>query len=108
MATNGPLAPSMIFKSRTTKQSSNVMEQNACSRSLLSSMSLMRTSVISTSGLLRRLAAADSMKFFPPANVVSRLEIRIQKISRLGASLGFFQGSTGASAQTANPKIKLF
>src|SRR5262249_28753001 len=51
MATKKPLAPSMIFKSRMTNMSSNVMLQKACSRSLLpelSSMSLMRTSVIST------------------------------------------------------------
>ena len=33
IATNGPLVPSMIFRSRITKQSSNVIEQNACSRS---------------------------------------------------------------------------
>src|SRR5262245_17469156 len=38
----------MIFKSRMTNSSSNVIEQKASSRSLLSSMSLMRTSVIST------------------------------------------------------------
>src|SRR5436190_23574292 len=37
----------MIFRSRTTKQLSNVMEQNALRRSPGSSMSLMRTSVIS-------------------------------------------------------------
>ena len=42
----------MIFKSRTTKQLSNVIEQNALSRSPGSSMSLMRTSVISTVVLL--------------------------------------------------------
>jgi hypothetical protein len=51
MATKKPLAPSMILRSRMTNMSSNVMLQKACSRSLLpelSSMSLMRTSVIST------------------------------------------------------------
>src|SRR6187401_3164802 len=53
IATNGPLEPSMIFKSRTTKQLSNVIEQNAFRRSPGSSMSLMRTSVISTSFSLR-------------------------------------------------------
>src|SRR5882672_4681292 len=52
MATKEPLVPSMIFRSRMTKQSSNVTEQKACSRSLLSSMSLMRTSVITTEELL--------------------------------------------------------
>src|SRR5438105_11959631 len=54
MATNEPLVPSMIFRSRTTYASSNVTEQNACSRSfsLLSSMSLIRTSVITTAVLL--------------------------------------------------------
>src|SRR5215210_5977931 len=56
MATNGPLDPSMIFKSLTTKQLSNVIEQNALRRSPGSSMSLMRTSVISTSFSLRSLA----------------------------------------------------
>ena len=56
MATNGPFVPSMIFKSRMTKQLSNVIEQKACSRSLASSMSLMRTSVISTAVLLAKLA----------------------------------------------------
>src|SRR3972149_6590892 len=55
MATNGPLVPSMIFRSRTTKQSSKVIEQNALSRSPGSSMSLMRTSVISTAVLLAKL-----------------------------------------------------
>src|SRR5438128_1366988 len=55
MATKKPLAPSMIFRSRMTNMSSNVMLQKACSLSLLpelSSMSLMRTSVISTVVLL--------------------------------------------------------
>ncbi len=40
--------PSMIFKSRTTKQSSKVIEQNAFNRSPGSSINLMRTSVICT------------------------------------------------------------
>src|SRR5438270_3299542 len=52
MATNEPLVPSMIFRSRTTKASSNVTEQKAWRRSLLSSMSLIRTSVITTVVLL--------------------------------------------------------
>src|SRR5688500_15691093 len=58
MATNGPLVPSMIFRSRITKASSNVTEQNACRRSfsVLSSMSLIRTSVMTTSVLLLTLA----------------------------------------------------
>src|SRR4051812_27265329 len=58
MATNEPLVPSMIFKSRTTKASSKVTEQNACRRSfsLLSSMSLIRTSVMTTSVLLLTVA----------------------------------------------------
>src|SRR5215510_8387152 len=42
----------MIFRSRITKQLSNVIEQNALSRSPGSSMSLIRTSVISTVVLL--------------------------------------------------------
>src|SRR6059058_3918657 len=58
MATNEPLVPSMIFRSRTTKASSNVTEQNACRRSfsLLSSMSLIRTSVMTTVVLLFSVA----------------------------------------------------
>src|SRR5262249_54759032 len=52
IATNEPLVPSIIFKSRTTKALSNVTEQNACSRSLFSSTSLMRTSVMTTVVLL--------------------------------------------------------
>src|ERR1700681_3082305 len=58
MATNEPLVPSMIFRSRTTKASSKVTEQNACRRSfsLWSSMSLMRTSVITTVVLLFSVA----------------------------------------------------
>src|SRR5438128_6440738 len=52
MATKEPFVPSIIFRSRTTNASSNVTEQKACRRSLLSSMSLMRTSVISTVVLL--------------------------------------------------------
>src|SRR5262245_27136725 len=42
----------MIFRSRITKQSSRVIEQKACRRSPAYSMSLMRTSVISTAVLL--------------------------------------------------------
>src|SRR5262245_21645614 len=58
MATNEPLVPSMIFRSRTTKASSNVTEQKACRRSfsLLSSISLIRTSVMTTSVLLWTVA----------------------------------------------------
>src|SRR5262245_1254027 len=55
MATNDPLVPSMIFRSRTTKALSNVTEQNACNRSLFSATSLMRTSVMTTAVLLERL-----------------------------------------------------
>jgi hypothetical protein len=57
IATKGPLVPSMIFKSRTTKQLSKVIEQKPCSRSSESSMSLMRTSVISMTLSSRWLAA---------------------------------------------------
>src|SRR5439155_9686609 len=58
MATKEPLVPSMIFRSRTTNALSNVTEQKACNRSfsLESSMSLMRTSVITTAGLLFSVA----------------------------------------------------
>src|SRR5205823_693780 len=53
IATNTPLVPSMIFKSRTTKALSKVTEQNASSRSLFSSHNLMRTSVMTTAVLLQ-------------------------------------------------------
>src|SRR5437660_8691193 len=58
MATNEPFVPSMIFRSRTTNASSNVTEQKACRRSfsLPSSMSLIRTSVITTVVLLFSVA----------------------------------------------------
>src|SRR3990172_10056151 len=56
IATNGPLLPSMIFRSRTTKQLSKVIEQKALRRSPGSSMSLIRTSVISTVVLLANSA----------------------------------------------------
>src|SRR6266852_3844293 len=62
IATNEPLVPSMIFRSRTTYASSNVTEQNACRRSfsLLSSMSLIRTSVITTVVLLFSVAHSNA------------------------------------------------
>src|SRR5579884_3739666 len=53
----------MILRSRMTNMSSKVMLQKACSRSLLpelSSMSLMRTSVISTAGTPLREAVSRS------------------------------------------------
>ena len=53
MATNTPLVPSMIFKSRTTKALSKVTEQNASNRSLFASHNLMRTSVMTTAILLQ-------------------------------------------------------
>src|SRR5437667_5965799 len=59
MATNEPLVPSMIFRSRMTKQSSKVTEQKACRRSLFSSMSLIRTSVMTTGKLLFRVAQGE-------------------------------------------------
>src|SRR5262245_37316767 len=52
MATNRPLVPSMIFRSRMTKALSRVTEQKAIRRSLFSSTSLMRTSVMTTVVLL--------------------------------------------------------
>src|SRR5262245_29719062 len=60
MATNDPLVPSMIFRSRTTKALSNVTEQKAWRRSLLSSTSLMRTSVITTVVLLYSVAHSNA------------------------------------------------
>src|SRR5262249_40552231 len=48
MATKGPLAPSITFKSLMTKSLSIVMLQKARSLSLFADMSLIRTSVIST------------------------------------------------------------
>src|SRR5262249_2344804 len=58
MATNEPLVPSMILRSRMTKASSNVTEQKAWRRSfsLWASMSLIRTSVITTAVLLFSVA----------------------------------------------------
>src|SRR5437667_11357169 len=58
MATNDPLVPSMILRSRTTNALSKVTEQNACSRSLFSATSLMRTSVMTTAVLLKSVAAS--------------------------------------------------
>ena len=52
IATNTPFVPSMIFRSLTTNALSKVTEQNASSRSLFSSHSLMRTSVMTTGVLL--------------------------------------------------------
>ena len=40
------MVPSMIFRSRTTKQSSKVIEQKPCRRSSESAVSLIRTSVM--------------------------------------------------------------
>src|SRR6516164_3161728 len=62
MATNEPLVPSMILRSRTTNALSNVTEQKACKRSfsLLSSMSLIRTSVITTVVLLYSVAHSNA------------------------------------------------
>src|SRR6516165_8895113 len=66
MATNEPLVPSIILRSRMTKQSSNVTEQKACSRSLFSSMSLIRTSVITTDVLLFAVAHVSIIRHFHP------------------------------------------
>src|SRR5262249_27307398 len=55
IATNDPLAPSIILRSRTTKALSKVTEQKACNRSLFSATSLMRTSVMTTAVLLQSL-----------------------------------------------------
>src|SRR4051794_12462876 len=62
MATNEPLVPSLIFRSRTPKASSKVTEQKACRRSfsLLSSMSLIRTSVMTTVVLLFSVAHSNA------------------------------------------------
>src|SRR5262249_32075765 len=50
----------MIFRSRTTKALSNVSEEKACNRSLFSSTSLMRTSMMPTAVLLFRSVAASN------------------------------------------------
>src|SRR5438132_8170608 len=63
MATKLPLVPSMIFKSRTTKALSNVTEQKACNRSLFSSTSLMRTSVMTTAVLLYTRGFSDATAY---------------------------------------------
>src|SRR4051794_24725596 len=59
----------MIFKSRTTKALSNVTEQKAWRRSfsLWSSMSLMRTSVITTAFLLYSVATSEATAHYVDA-----------------------------------------
>src|ERR1700681_3120738 len=77
MATNEPLVPSMIFRSRTTKASSKVTEQKACRRSfsLLSSMSLIRTSVMTTVVLLFSVAHSNAT----PNDMDSQLAVFLPK-----------------------------
>src|SRR5689334_16214700 len=103
MATNEPLVPSMIFRSRTTKASSNVTEQKACRRSfsLVSSMSLMRTSVMTTVVLLFSVAPSratpNDNEPRPPALFLKRRQgtCKAAGLSRVTA-----QGKQGAAAST--------
>src|SRR4051794_11936183 len=80
IATDEPLVPSMIFRSRTTKASSNVTEQKACRRSfsLLSSISLIRTSVMTTSVLLltvaHSIATPNDTDTRPPSDLPSGMQ----------------------------------
>src|SRR5947199_4132205 len=80
MATNEPLVPSMIFRSRTTKASSNVTEQKACRRSfsVLSSMSLIRTSVMTTSVLLLTVAHSIATPNHKNTGLPAVLPYRVQ------------------------------
>ena len=62
-----------IFTSRTTNASSSVTEQNACNRSLLSSTSLIRTSVISTAvsfGISEATCCDKNGTEFPQAKLI--------------------------------------
>src|SRR5262249_35055219 len=86
MATNEPLVPSMIFRSRTTKASLNVTEQKACRRSLLSSMSLMRTSVISTVVLLKICGPSVGPRNPPPSRGQAIPLTRLEPAVRLRRS----------------------
>src|SRR5437879_8463121 len=102
MATNEPLVPSMIFRSRTTYASSNVTEQNACSRSfsLLSSMSLIRTSVITTAVLL---FSCGTLKAAPnhvsPGNLLPRPlnQLRGRPLGLVGVAAQREQGRAAAA-----------
>src|SRR5438067_107563 len=78
MATKEPLVPSMIFRSRTTKALSNVTEQKACKRSfsLPSSMSLIRTSVITTVVLLYFCGTVELEKGTVPVSLDSSFRSR--------------------------------
>ena len=103
-----PLVPSMIFRSRMTNASSNVTEQKACRRSfsLLSSMSLIRTSVMTTSVLLLTVAHFQSQlrttQTRPAASALPCAGKRpVLSSTRLGPSCG--QGEDRAAA-AAHPR----
>src|SRR5438132_13837695 len=83
MATNEPFVPSMIVRCRTTTALSNVTEQKACNRSLFSSTSLMRTSVMTTAVLLctRGYSAGYRLTAFG-LNAVGGLDFRADSRSR--------------------------
>src|ERR671930_299048 len=82
MATNEPFVPSMIFRSRTTKALSNVTEQKACNRSLFSSTSLMRTSVMTTAILLLTCGNSDATSDREDAQRFPRRRLGAQQPSR--------------------------
>src|SRR6516225_1324343 len=106
MATNEPLVPSMIFRSRTTKASSNVTEQKACRRSfsLLSSMSLMRTSVMTTAVLLFSVAHSIATPNDQDTHPVPFLPNGTQGVRQSQGLLGrTAQGEDAAAAAAHQP-----
>src|SRR5437764_1260411 len=76
----------MIFRSRTTKALLNVTEQNACSRSLFSSTSLMRTSVMTTAILL--LLCCDAVGRRPTVDSLDATADHEHADSRIGRQPG--------------------
>src|SRR4051794_10693717 len=120
MATKGPLVPSMIFKSRTTKASSKVIEQKPCRRSSESSMSLMRTSVISmallpwvpesSSSQRHRLHHSSHASAAEAAGHAAGLAATVAnaKAARTAAAhlVGHAAGPLQFLSQSANPRCK--
>src|SRR5207302_1453559 len=105
MATNEPLVPSMIFRSRTTKASSKVTEQYACRRSfsLLSSMSLIRTSVMTTAVLLfsvaHSIATPNDRHTQPGPGLPRRTQGTCEAVSLPGAATQAEDGRAAAAHQ---------
>src|SRR5438445_2837141 len=105
MATNEPFVPSMILRSRTTKALSNVTEQKACSRSLFSSTSLMRTSVMTTAILLMTGGNSDATSDRDDAQRFPRRRLGAQQPSRPHRLLAVptHRQHTGAAARHQAP-----